>query len=63
MLGIVEVTGMYLAHLLCALCIGLSSPDLWGQKNKWINKSEQLLNSSRKSKSSKQVKYFVIKFL
>ncbi|KAG8201354.1 hypothetical protein JTE90_016831 [Oedothorax gibbosus] len=53
-LGIVEVTGMYLAHLLCALCIGLSCPDIWSHKNKLVSKSEKLLNSSRKMKSSKQ---------
>ncbi|GFS84646.1 hypothetical protein NPIL_98451 [Nephila pilipes] len=52
-LGLVEVTGMHLAHLLCALCIGLSCPDLWSQKHGW--KSEKLLNSFKKHKSSNKV--------
>ncbi|GIY12066.1 uncharacterized protein CDAR_449821 [Caerostris darwini] len=50
-LGVIEVTGMYVAHLLCALCIGLSCPDLWSQKHQ---KTEKFLNSSTKQKSSKQ---------
>ncbi|GFY31762.1 uncharacterized protein TNCV_4200711 [Trichonephila clavipes] len=51
-LGLVEAAGMHIAHLLCALCIGLSCPDLWSSKHGWYSKSEKLLNSSTKHKSS-----------
>ncbi|CAL1287348.1 unnamed protein product [Larinioides sclopetarius] len=53
-LSVAEVSGMHVAHLLCALCIGLACPDLWPQKHGWSHKSEKLLNSSTKQKSSKQ---------
>ncbi|GFY54372.1 uncharacterized protein TNIN_339281 [Trichonephila inaurata madagascariensis] len=45
-LGLVEAAGMHIAHLLCALCIGLSCPDWWSSKH---SKSD---NSSTKHKSS-----------
>ncbi|GFU60819.1 uncharacterized protein TNCV_1807301 [Trichonephila clavipes] len=34
-LGLVEVAGMHIAHLLCALCIELPCPDLWPSKHGW----------------------------
>ncbi|XP_054708959.1 uncharacterized protein LOC129218662 [Uloborus diversus] len=52
-LGLVEVTGMHVAHLLSALCVGLACPDLWASNSSSTSKTEKYSNSGTK-KTNKQ---------